>query len=251
MNAFLLAPVAFFCLVAAMGLGVLVSRRLPAGHLDADARDVIKLATAVVGTLSALALGLLIASAKSEFEDANTELKSAVTRIVLLDRVMAHYGAETAEPRVRLRKLVERRLVRAWDSGDATVADESDSGSFEAVQQALRSLAPESEPRRLLQARALQVSGQVAEAYWLQTQALGGGLPWPFLVILVLWLSFLFGTFGLLAPPNRTVIVTLLVCAVSVSAAIYLIIDMDHPYIGFVHVSDDPLRTALAQLGRP
>jgi hypothetical protein len=91
-----------------------LSRRLPGHHLDPDSKDVIKLATAVVGTLAALALALLIASAKTTYENANAELRTSMARLVLLDRVMARYGADTNAARARLRTLVETRLSQVW-----------------------------------------------------------------------------------------------------------------------------------------
>lgn len=65
--------------------------RLPDHHLNAESKDVIRLATAVVGTLSALALGLLIASAKSSNDNAEVEMRTAAARVLLLDRVVAQY----------------------------------------------------------------------------------------------------------------------------------------------------------------
>jgi len=79
-----------------------------------DSKDVIKLATAVVGTLAALALALLIASAKTTYENANAELRTSMARLVLLDRVMARYGSDTNAARARLHTLVETRLSQAW-----------------------------------------------------------------------------------------------------------------------------------------
>lgn len=75
------------------------------------------------------------------------------------------------------------------------------------------------------------------------------GLPIAFLVILVFWLAWLFATFGLHAPPNPTVFCIILVCAVSVAGAVFLVLDMAHPYVGVVHVSDEPLRSALGHIG--
>ncbi|WP_256730415.1 hypothetical protein [Pseudomonas sp. ANT_H12B] len=62
--------------------------RLPIHHLDAESKDVIRLATAVVGTLSALALGFLTASAKNVYDSYEIEVQTSAARIVLLDRVM-------------------------------------------------------------------------------------------------------------------------------------------------------------------
>jgi hypothetical protein len=243
----------FLCLLAASAIGMFLRFRLPEHHLNADSRDAIKLATAVIGTLSALALGLLIASAKSAYDDARVELGTSVARVVLLDRVMAQYGPETAEARVLLRKLVEARLNEAWGStgdeeprGEAAFAN----GGIESVQSLLRSMTPRTDAQRQLQSRAFDVSGRIAEAHWLHAEGTSEGLPGPFLVILTFWLSLLFATFSLLAPSNGTVAFILLVCALSVAGAVFLIVDMAHPYLGFISISDEPLRAALEYLGR-
>jgi hypothetical protein len=248
MSALLVGPVVFVCLFGATLVGMALSRRLPGHHLDPDSKDVIKLATAVVGTLAALALALLIASAKTTYENANAELRTSMARLVLLDRVMARYGSDTNAARGRLRTLVETRLSQAWGA-DATNAG-GEKASIEPVQAELRALSPDTNAQRLLQSRALEVSGDIAEAHWLHTETVGEGLPWAFLAVLVFWLGLLFVTFGLLAPTNATVIVLLFACALSVAAAVFLIVDMAHPYIGIIHVSDAPLRTALGQLGQ-
>lgn len=253
MKAILLGGVVFLCLSGTASIGMLLRAYLPDHHLSADSKDVIKLATAVVGTLSALALGLLIASANASHDDAETELRTSVARLVLLDRVMAHYGPETEKARGLLRRMVETRLRDVW--GDLNDADQlgssaDDEAGIEPVQDELRALHPLTDAQRSLQARAIQVSGLIAEAHWLLVETRGEGLPWPFLAILVFWLGLLFFTFGLLAPVNTTVICTLLVCALSVAGAVFLIVDMSHPYLGFIHVSDGPLHDALQRIGR-
>ena len=251
MSAFLIGGVVLLCLSGAASIGMLVRACLPDHHVSADSKDAIKLATAVVGTLSALALGLLIASAKTNFNDAETELRTSVARLLLLDRVMAHYGPETQQARGLLRKLVEERLNQAWgNANDATDDTSAEDLGIEPVQDKLRDLSPQTDAQRSIQARALQVSGQIAEAHWLSIEARGEGLPWAFLAILVFWLGLIFFTFGLWAPVNMTVICTLFVCALAVASAVFLIVDMSHPYLGFIHVSDAPLRDALERMGR-
>jgi len=200
--------------------------------------------------LAALALALLIASGKTAYENANAELRTSMARLVLLDRVMARYGSDTNAARARLRTLVETRLSQAW-GGDASATNAGgEEASIEPLQAELRALSPDTNAQRLLQSRALQVSGDIAEAHWLLTETVGDGLPWAFLAVLVFWLGLLFVTFGLLAPTNATVIGLLFACALLVAAAVFLIVDMAHPYIGIIHVSDAPLRTALGQLGQ-
>lgn len=242
MSALTIGGIVFVFLSLAISMGMMLSLRLPHHHLGADSKDTIKLATAVVGTLSALALGFLIASAKTTFDLAEAELRTSVAQVVLLDRVMAHYGAETAGARQALAQLVEARLQQS--GGEIATA------GIEPVQDELRSLIPEVEAKRLLQSRALEVSGKIAEAHWLLVEQEGEEPPWAFLAILVFWLALLFFTFGLLSPRNATVVSILLVCALSVAGAVFLIIDMAHPYLGLIRVSDAPLRMALENLGR-
>jgi hypothetical protein len=72
----------------------------------------------------------------------------------------------------------------------------------------------------------------------------------PFLVVMVFWLAVIFASFGLFAPRNATVIATLFVCALSVSGAIFLILELDSPFSGLLQISDAPLRNAIAHLGQ-
>ncbi|CDX19588.1 conserved membrane hypothetical protein [Mesorhizobium sp. SOD10] len=253
MSSVVLGGIVFLCLFGAALFGMLLRPRLPEHHLSTDSKDTIRLATAIVGTLSALALGLLIASAKSDYDDADAELRTSVGHVVLLDRVMAHYGPETQEARRLLRKLVVARLNQTWtntdDQGSADDASVFDAG-VEPVQDLLRALSPGTDGQRWLQSRALEVSGQIAEAHWMHMDAGSEGLPWPFVTILVFWLAVLFATFGLLAPRNMTVGLTLFICALSVAGAVFLIVDMANPYLGLIYIGDAPLRSALVQLGR-
>lgn len=254
MGSLILGAIVSICLCIATGLGMWMRAKLPDHHLSTDSKEVIRLATAVVGTLSALALGLLIASAKTAYDNADLELKSSAAHVVLLDRLMAHYGPETSDARNLLKKIIEKRLDRGWT---VDTSDEN-SGQFhgefqdiEAVQNSLRMLEPRTDAQRLIQTRALQVSGIVAEGHWLLVETNNEGLPWAFLTVLVFWLALLFGTFGLQAPPNGTVACILLVCSISVGGAVFLIVDMARPYTGVIHISDTPLRAALGRLGQP
>ena len=173
MSSVVLGGIVFLCLFGAALIGMLLRSRLPDHHLSVESRDAIKLATAVVGTLSALALGLLVASAKSAYDNAEGELKTSVARIMLLDRVMAHYGPETAAARGLLRKLVVARLDQGWGNASAhDAASETgvDDTGIEPVQDILRTLSPTTNAQRWLQSRALEVSGQIAEAHWMRLE---------------------------------------------------------------------------------
>jgi uncharacterized membrane protein YqjE len=69
-------------------------------------------------------------------------------------------------------------------------------------------------------------------------------------VIVVLWLTLIFGSFGLLAPRNVTILVVLFLCALSVGAAIFLFLEMDQPFERLMKISSAPLRYTLSHLGQ-
>jgi hypothetical protein len=160
MSALFISLVVFVCLSGAILVGMAISRLLPDHHLDADSKDVIKLATAVVGTLAALALALLIASARTTYDNANAELRTSMARLVLLDRGMAAYGSETNAARARLRTLAETRLSQVRGGDISVTKAGGENASIESVQADLRALSPETNAQRLLQSQALQASGE-------------------------------------------------------------------------------------------
>jgi hypothetical protein len=87
---------------------------LPEHHLSADSKDVVKLGIALIATLSALVLSLPIASAKSAYDTRSNQLLQGSADIVLLDRVLAHYGPPTKEARSLLQRSVVVAIGRFW-----------------------------------------------------------------------------------------------------------------------------------------
>jgi hypothetical protein len=121
---------------------------------------------------------------------------------------------------------------------------------MEEVQAKLRELIPADNAQREALAQALQISNDLLQARWLLIEQAQNALPMPFLFILLFWLSVLHMSFGLFAPRNATVIIVLLVCALSVSGAVFLILEMSHPLSGLIKVSSGPMLKALEHLGR-
>ena len=85
---------------------------------------------------------------------------------------------------------------------------------------------------------------------WLMYEQATTSVSMPLLVVLVLWLTVIFISFGLFAPLNATVVASLFVSALPVSGAIFLILEMYSPYDGLIQISSAPLRAALAHLGQ-
>ena len=111
-------------------------------------------------------------------------------------------------------------------------------------------LSPKDEQQRTVKLQALNIALEIGRARGLMFEQQGISISTPLLVVVVFWLTIIFISFGLYAPPNATVIATLFVCALSVSGAIFLILEMYSPFTGIVQISSTPLRSALALLGR-
>jgi hypothetical protein len=119
-NPVTIGGIAFACVFGGALLGMLLRRALPAHHLSTDSKDVMKLGMGLVGTMAALALGLLLASAKSAYDAQADELRQMSATVLLLDRALAHYGPEGKEARDLLR---EATAVRSRASGPRTAGD--------------------------------------------------------------------------------------------------------------------------------
>ena len=254
MSPLAISLMAFGGIFGGMLLGMFLRGVLPEHHLSDQSMGVVRLGTGMIATLAALVIGLLIASAKGSFDTMNNGLVQTGSKIVLLDRIMAQYGPETREARDLLRRGVASVIARIWpkEKMEQTEIRPLDArAGIEALQEKLLQLSPRNDAQRWLQSRALQVSGEIAETRWLLFQQVElTSLSMPFFVILVSWLVIIFFSFGLSSPRNATVIVVLLICALSAAGSLYLIQELDRPYGGLIKISSAPLRNALAYLGQ-
>jgi hypothetical protein len=207
----------------------------------------------VIATLSALVLGLLVSSAKSAFDTLNDGFVQAGAKIILLDRVLAQYGPETKAVRKQMRRSFAASIENVWPSAPTGVADLTAferANAMELLQAELRGLVPKTDAQSQLLAQARQLAADLSQTRWLLIEESQNRLPVVFLLVLVFWLTMLFTTFGLFAPRNATVIAVLFVCACSVSAAIFLILEMSQPLTGTIKASNAPLLKALEHLGQ-
>jgi hypothetical protein len=253
MSSLAIASVVFGCSFGAALIGMVLHVKLPDHHLDADSRDVVKLVMGLIATMSALVLSLLIASANSSYDRQSNELKALSANILLLDRTLRFYGPGAKEARDGLRDAILQTHDRIW-SPEGVRPENLDSratrASVSANIEQLLSLSPKTDVERMMQSRAVQESESIGRSRLLMFEQLGSSISWPFLTVLVFWICTLFLGFGLFARFNPTVTVALLVGALSVAGAIFLILELNDPYRGLMRISDEPLLNSIAQLGR-
>jgi hypothetical protein len=252
MSALAIGGVVFACVFGGAVLGMLLRGIVPTHHLSSDSKDVVKLGMGLIATMSALVLGLLIASAKTSHDAQRNELVQVSASVIELDRVLAHYGPEAKPAREQLRRAVLRTLDRAWpeNGSRARPAELALAAGGAGFYDEIQKFAPQNDAQRSLEAEALRMGSEIGRTRWILFEQRERTIPTPFMVMMVFWLTVLFTSFGLFAPPNTTIVATLLVCALSVSGAIYLVVELDQPFEGLMRLSSVPLQAALGQLGQ-
>lgn len=237
------------CVFGGALLGMLIRSILPEHHLSTDSKDVVKLGIGLIGTMAALVLGLLIASAKGSYDTRAAEITQLSANVILLDRVMAHYGPETKDARDLLRRTVAHMIDQLWPERSGGAPPEP-SLPAEAFYDKIQALTPQSASQRSLRDQALSIGVDLGRTRWLLVEQSGRAIAMPFLVVLICWLTIIFASFGLFAKPNATVVVALFVCALAFASAIFLVLELDRPFEGLIQISSTPMREALGHLGR-
>jgi len=246
-----IAAVLFVILVGVTLLAARLRRLLPAEHLSSDSKDAVKLALGLVATMTAILLGLLVSTAKSSFDTTRTEVMQMAAKIALLNRVLLLYGPQTADARHALRDSVAEGVQRTWPAHAHAAAQLNPNEQMgDAVYVAISHLAPQDDAQRALKTEAASLMTQLAELRVLiQAQAVSS-ISKPLLVALAIWLVVIFLGFGLLAPANATSTLALFAGAFSVACAVFIILELDHPFSGVVRIPSEPMLKVLANLSK-
>ena len=241
------AAIAFACIVASAVGGALLRPRLPEHHVTGESKDVIKLSIALVATMSALVLALLFASTRTSFERSSSLVSRLTADIAELDRVLKHYGPEADPVRTALRAEIQPMIDSIWREevvARGVKLDESKAPE-EQVLYMLQDLQPANSKQRALHARAIQISADLQQTQIALFAQPTDSISNTFLIVLIVWLMFIFGTFSMSAPANPTMFAVIAICILSASAAFYLILELGLPFGGLMQLSNEPLRNAL------
>jgi len=247
MNAEVTVLVTFVFLIAAVVAGMQFSE----GLLSTGTKETVTLATNFVATLSALVLGLLVSSAKGSYDIARSEVIEMSGKLIFLDRVLAGYGPESSEARARLRESVEEAINRMWPKEPRRSADLTPSTQTgNAVYMAIQSLTPKDDTQRGLKAEATNLAVDLGKIRTLLLAQSVPSISTVMLIVLISWLAIIFFSFSMLAPTNLPAVLALSISALSVCGALFLILELDHPFDGLIGISDEPMRHAFTQLAR-
>ena len=253
MDSTIVGLISIGCIFAGSLLGLALQRLLPGHHLSKETQDVVKLSAGTIATLTALVLGLLVSSAKSSFDTINSSIVQTSVKIIVLDRALASYGPETKPAREEIKHSVATLIEVLWppqEGGASVVTTIERAKGGDLVRAELQKLTPANEVQRQILVQAQQILNDVAQIRWLAIEQAQNQLPLALLIILIFWLTLLFVSFGMFAPPHLTSIVVMFVGAGAVSAAIFLVLELNRPLDGVIKVSNAPMMHALRQVGQ-
>ncbi len=248
MNPTTVALLALLLMVAGAGAGVLLRRILPDDHLDTHAKDIVRLGAALVATITALVLGLLVNSSHSFFEIQRSDVRRVAADLILLDAILDNYGPPALETRKMLRESTALFIDQVWND-DLTPFTYSPLGSkAHQLFDSIANLPTATQLQRTLHDQAIATVLRIAQARLDLYERSRAHLPTPILYVLMFWLTALFASFSLFSPLNPTSIAALVLVALCASAALLLILEMERPFTGLMQVPPKALITALPPL---
>jgi len=236
----------FASILIGAAVGMVLRRTLPADRLEGGSKEAIRLGAGFLSTLAALVIGLMIASAKNTYDNQNTNVRQLGTNAVLVDQMLTKYGPEAKAARTLLREIIPSATARIWrenvsGNGSTFVISETAERFYNAVE----GLKPANAEQTSLKSRIIQLTTDMGRTRLLVFTQGEDAIPLPFFIVLVFWLVAIFASFSLFAEPGPIVIASTLVFALSVSSALFLIVDLSHPFQGLMQISNYHLHVVL------
>jgi hypothetical protein len=249
-NTLIIGLIVLAGLVAGAFAGAKVRDRLPKHHLTDETKNLVSVSTAVVATVSALVLGLLISNANTSFTRLGGEVTALSAQILRLDHILRRYGADAEPARNTLLQYADHKAADLFpdDPADVRLSNPATYELLQRLEDMLLILKPPNPRDQWWLAQAMALAAKIGDARWMIAQQVGQGTPKAFVALLVFWLALLFASFGLFAPPNLTSAVTLTLCALAVAGAVTMFLELEQGFGGLVRISPEPMRHAVQTL---
>jgi len=231
-------------------LGWKLRKLLPPEHLTDETKGLVSVSTAIVATLAALVLGLLISNANSSFIRLGGEITTLSAEILRLDKILLRYGSDAQVARETLREYAKQKTTDMFPDNPADVhlGNPSTYELLQRVEDLLLALKPTNPRDQWWMGQAMTLASKIGDARWLIAQQVGQGTPKAFVTLLVFWLALLFASFGLFAPRNLTSAVILTLSALAVAGAVAMFLELEQGFGSMIHVSPKPMRQAVQLL---
>ena len=245
-----IGSIVFAIILAGAFAGWAANEYLPANQLTEATRSLVSVSMAIVATISALVLGLLISNTNASFVTRAGEVTALSADILRLEQMLRRYGPETDTARRTLRQYAEHKTADLFpeDSRDVDLCNPSTYELLQQLEDSLLALEPANSRDQWWLGQAMTLGGKIGDIRWLLAQQSTVGTPKAFVGLLTFWLTSLFASFGLFAPHNLVAALALTLCALAVSGAIGMILELEQAFGGLVRISPRPMHSALSIL---
>lgn len=243
MNSSLVSLGIAVALMIAVALGLFLSRRLPVHHLSPETKETVNVAMGLIATMSALLLGLLVSAMQDSYKTVQDQVITLGAKMSFIDRVLSLYGSE-AEPLLNhTRELVRATAKHMWADEDATGIINREAA--DRLYLDLLRLKPTDPMQEHLKTQAVATFLEVGQLRTLMQVQSAKSMTWPLLVAVVFWAVVIFFSFSVFAPSNATATLALVVSALSVAMAVFLILELNQPFQGIIRIAPELLQHAV------
>jgi hypothetical protein len=253
LSAILISLAVGFLTFGAGMLGLFLQKHLPQQHMSGGSRDMILAVIGLVTLLLALVLGTLVGNIYAFFATQKSELETFASRALLFDQALSDFGPEAKPARDALKKGLTESYQLFWRGADvdpSRLKVDVPLNRFGPMFGLLKSLNAATDAQKEALAAAKLNLGLMEQTRLLMSLQLASPIAWSLVIIVIGWAAFLFCGFGVLSGTNPTTIVVLVLGAISVASAMYLILDLSRPYSGQFRVSPAALEQTLEALGK-
>ena len=198
-------------------------------------------------------LGTLIGSAYSFYATTKSELDAFAAREVQLDLALSEFGPETKEARARMKQTLEGVRDMVWGDAAERAPELSTAAPIEHLRDLdlyIASLDPKTPAQRQFAAAAAADAGVIEQTRVLISMQLASPISWPLVVIVVSWALILFCGFGLLSRITGTTLAALGFGAFAVGSALFMVLELSHPFSGVFRVPSAAVDQMLELIGR-
>lgn len=265
MNDFWASITTFTLLCLSAGAARYVRPRLPETYRTRETIETMQLVIGMLVTFAALVLGLLTASVKTSYDNAARDRHAYALQLTQLDQCLRDYGSAADPARADIKSYTAAVIASTWpnephptgvaypDTSHMPIIGASPvlGDLMDRAGQEIRRLDPDTPVRARIADDCRATYRDVMRARLSVIEDAGTSLSRPFFWMLVFWLMVIFLAFGLVAPRNRLALLGILLCAISLSSAIFVIADLSRPYRGLMSISSTEMRTALEHMMAP
>ncbi len=234
-------------------MGGLVIQWLLPTQVVADSRATIGGIVGLVTLLLALVLGLLVWASYGVFATQISEAQTLAPAVLELDFALKRYGPEAAPGRAALKAATLRARERFFGEGHVRPIAFTFANSYNVMQATasfFNSLTPSTDEQRELLTSAKQLRTTIVQTQLLMSRQLENPLPHLLLYAVGCWSALLFLGHGFLANFNAVALAAEALGALSVSSAIFLILEFSEPYSGVYKIKPRGIDEVIATLGQ-